>query len=111
MDLQAILNKSKALYISVTDKDEKLIDSIEKDTFDYKKELTTGGNFFLKSGSDFFTKVLNEKQIEQLLLTSQDTSILFIKNTKLNLLFSLYSKNELNPNIIKLIIEKYVRNN
>jgi len=111
LDLQAILNKTKAYFISVSDKDENVIDSIEKDVFGRKKELTSGGNFFLKSGSDFFTKVLNEKEIKQISLSSQDTSILFIKNSSQELLFSIYSKNEINPNIIKLIIEKYDRNN
>jgi len=111
LDLQAILNKTKSYFISVTDNNENVIDSIEKDVFEHKKEIITGGNFFAKSASDFFTKVLNEKELEQISLSSQDTSILFIKNSSRELLFSIYSKNEINANITKLIIEKYDRNN
>jgi len=98
LNLQAILNKTKSYFISVSDSKENVIDSIEEEAFDRKKELTSGGNFFLKSGSDFFTKVLNEKELRQVSLSSQDTSILFIKNSSQELLFSIYSKNELNPN-------------
>ena len=111
MDLQAILNKTKSYFISVSDKDENVIDSIEKDLFEYKKEIVSGGNFFSKSGSDFFTKVLKEQELDQISLTSQETSILFIKNSSQELLFCIYSKNEINPNIVKLIIEKYDRSN
>jgi len=111
LNLQAILNKTKSYFISVSDAEGNIVDSVEKEPFNLKKEITSGGNFFLKSGSDFFTKVLNEKDLELVTLASQDTSILFIKNTSQELLFSIYSKNEINPNITKLIIDKYDRNN
>ena len=111
MNLQSILNKTKSYFISVSDKDGTVIDSIEKDTFAYKKEMTLGGNFFFKSGSDFFREVLQEQDVEQISLASSTTSILFIKSHSQELLFTIYSKEELNLNIIKFIIDKYDRNN
>jgi len=111
LDLHAILNKTKSYFISVSDKEGNVIDSAEEDVFDFKKEMSSGGDFFLKSGSDFFTKVLKEKGLKQVALVSQETSVLFMKNTSEELFFSIYSKNEMNPNIIKLIIDKYDRNN
>lgn len=111
MDLQSILKKTKAEFISVSDAEGNILEFVEKDTFDYKKEVSSGGSFFFKSASDFFTKVINEEDIEEITLSSEKTSILFIKSSAKDLLFSIYSNDEINANIVKIIIDKYERGN
>ena len=111
MDLKSILNKTKSDFISVSDVEGNVIEFTERQEFEYKKEVSLGGNFFFKSASDFFEKVLNENNIEQVNLSSEDTNILFIKNSSQELVFTIYSKNEINPSIIKFLINKYARHN
>jgi len=111
LDLTSILNKTKSSYIAVSNAKGEVIDAIEADTFGFKKEISKGGDFFLKSGSDFFEKVLNEKDLKFITLSSNETNILFIKDSSQELVFSIYTKNEINPSIIKFIIDKYARSN
>ena len=111
LDLKLILDKTKSHYISVSDAEGKIIDSLEENNFDFKDEISKGSDFFLKSASDFFEKVISEKDLQYVTLSSNETNILFIKDSSEKLVFSIYTKNEISPSIVKFIIEKYARNN
>ena len=110
MTLSSILEKTKASYIAVSSRYSKIIDSVEEEDYPLKKEFTSGGHFFFEMGSDFLNEVLKGGELEEISLNSKESNILFIKNEK-GLVFYFLSKNELNTNIIKLIIDKYDTNN
>lgn len=106
MNLQSILKKSNATFLSVTNKKGELIDFTTEEGFTFQKEITLGSDFFLKAGEDFLTNVLKGAQINNISLKSENSHVLFLKN-KNDLIFSFYSKTEINTNILKIIVDKF----